>query len=37
MCSIEGSYSPTSCNLIEEWLIKSFDNASLKPPKLYKK
>jgi hypothetical protein len=37
MCSIDGSYSPTSCNLIEEWLIKSFDNASLKAPKLYKK
>jgi hypothetical protein len=37
MCSLEGSYSPTSCNLIEEWLIKSFDDSSLKIAKLYKK
>jgi hypothetical protein len=28
MCSLEGSYSPTSCNLIEDWLINSFNNAS---------
>jgi hypothetical protein len=26
MCSLDGSYSPTSCNLIEDWLINSFNN-----------
>jgi len=26
MCSLDGSYSPTSCNLIEVWLITSFSN-----------
>jgi hypothetical protein len=29
MCSLEGSYSPTSCNLIEDWLINSFNNGNL--------
>ena len=36
MCSLDGSYSPTSCNLIEDWLINSFNNinnASQKPQK----
>lgn len=34
MCSLDGSYSPTSCNLIEDWLINSFDNnANQKPQK----
>ena len=28
MCSIDRSYSPTSCNLIEDWLITSLDNNS---------
>jgi hypothetical protein len=28
MCSLEGSYSPTSCNLIEDWLIDSFSNGN---------
>jgi len=26
MCTVEGSYSPNSCNLIEDWLIQSFNN-----------
>jgi hypothetical protein len=34
MCSLDGSYSPTSCNLIEDWLINSFNsNANQKPQK----
>jgi hypothetical protein len=35
MCSLDGSYSPTSCNLIEDWLINSLDNnnSSQKPQK----
>ncbi len=33
MCSLDGSYSPTSCNLIEEWLINSFNNINQKPQK----
>jgi hypothetical protein len=28
MCSLEGSYSPTSCNLIEDWLINSFNSGN---------
>jgi hypothetical protein len=24
MCSLEGTYSPTSCNFLEDWLITSF-------------
>ena len=27
MCSLEGSYSPVSCNLIEDWLLASFESA----------
>jgi hypothetical protein len=33
MCSLDGSYSPTSCNLIEDWLINSFNNINQKPQK----
>jgi hypothetical protein len=38
MCSLDGSYSPTSCNLIEEWLVNSFNvsfnaNMNQKPVK----
>src|ERR671939_233546 len=29
MCSLDGSYSPTRCNLIEDWLINSLNNNSL--------
>ena len=32
MCSLEGSYSPVSCNLIEDWLISSFELAGQKKP-----
>lgn len=28
MCSLDGSYSPTSCTLIENWLINSLDDAN---------
>ena len=28
MCSLEGSYSPTSCSLIEDWLINSFNSGN---------
>jgi hypothetical protein len=37
MCSLEGTYSPTSCNLIENWLLTSFTDANQKPVKLSKK
>ena len=37
MCSLEASYSPTSCNLIEDWLISSFNSANQKPIKFSKK
>jgi hypothetical protein len=37
MCSLEASYSPTSCNLIEDWLVSSFNNASQKPVKFSEK
>ncbi len=33
MCSLDGAYSPTSCNLIEDWLINSFNNINQKPQK----
>ena len=26
MCSLDGSYSPTSCNFLEDWLVTSFEN-----------
>ncbi|HKU49194.1 MAG TPA: transcriptional regulator [Nitrososphaera sp.] len=26
MCSLDGTYSPTSCNFLEDWLINSFDD-----------
>ncbi len=26
MCSLDGAYSPTSCNFLEDWLITSFDS-----------
>lgn len=25
MCSLDGSYSPISCNLIEDWLLSSYE------------
>jgi hypothetical protein len=28
MCCVDGSYSPNSCNLIQDWLISSFDSSS---------
>jgi hypothetical protein len=28
MCSLEGSYSPITCNLIEDWLVKSLGLAN---------
>jgi hypothetical protein len=37
MCSLEASYSPTSCNLIEDWLVSSFNSTNQKPVKLSKK
>jgi hypothetical protein len=37
MCSLEGTYSPTSCNLIENWLLTSFTDANQTPVKLSKK
>jgi hypothetical protein len=32
MCSLDGSYSPTSCNLIEDWLINSLNNNTNQKP-----
>ena len=37
MCSLEASYSPTSCNLIEDWLVSFFNNTNQKPVKFSKK
>lgn len=28
MCSVDGSYSPMTCNLIEDWLVTSLDMAN---------
>jgi hypothetical protein len=28
MCSVDGYYSPNSCNLIENWIVVSFNNAT---------
>jgi hypothetical protein len=28
MCSVDGSYSPITCNLIEDWLVLSLDVAN---------
>ena len=30
MCSLEGAYSPVSCNLIEDWLVTSFNTGQKK-------
>jgi hypothetical protein len=30
MCSLEGSYSPITCNLIESWLVSSLEMANQK-------
>ena len=37
MCSLEGSYSPTSCNYLENWLVESFNDASARKDKSSKK
>lgn len=26
MCSLDGTYSPTSCNFLESWIVTSFEN-----------
>jgi hypothetical protein len=28
MCSVDSYYSPNSCNLIENWIVVSFNNAT---------
>ena len=28
MCSIDSTYSPNNCNLIEEWALLSFENSN---------
>jgi hypothetical protein len=28
MCSIDSTYSPNNCNLIEDWTLLSFDNSN---------
>jgi hypothetical protein len=33
MCSLDGSYSPTSCTLIENWLINSLNDTRLQDQK----
>jgi hypothetical protein len=30
MCSLDGSYSPITCNLIEDWLVLSLNVANQK-------
>jgi hypothetical protein len=32
MCSIDSTYSPNNCNLIEDWTLLSFENSN-KPPR----
>ena len=29
MCTVEGTYSPNSCNLIQDWLLLSFNSNTL--------
>ncbi|HET7147951.1 MAG TPA: transcriptional regulator [Candidatus Nitrosopolaris sp.] len=36
MCSVDAYYSPNSCNLIENWILVSFDSATQQEEQLMK-